>query len=93
MAERKRHVTSHEASEPALNRSYAVFVRKTSSRPSTGAVSSNGVRGNSTSGSVDEARAIVVYVSTKPEKMTRRETVVPMRRLVTPKRIPMSRRP
>ena len=50
MSERKLAVISHVTSLPKLNRSYAVSVRKTSSRPRTGAVSSNGVIGSCSSG-------------------------------------------
>jgi len=49
--ERTEDVISQTVSPPALNLSFAVSVRKTSSRPSTGEVSSKGVRGSWIGGS------------------------------------------
>ena len=48
--ERSEEVTSHTASQPRVNRSFAVSVRNTRSRPKTGEVSSNGVIGSWTGG-------------------------------------------
>ena len=46
----RRHSNFEQGGAPSSKRPYAVSVRKTSSRPSTGAVSSKGVSGSCSSG-------------------------------------------